>query len=85
MDINYRRIGLGEDLLEQILYASQTLGCLRIFLEVRKSNLTAISLYQKRGFKKLSIRKNYYKLDKSREDAIVMSKNIRNSWKNSFF
>ena len=73
------------DLLEQILYASQTLGCLRIFLEVRKSNLTAISLYQKRGFKKLSIRKNYYKLDKSREDAIVMSKNIRNSWKNLFF
>ena len=85
VDINYRRIGLGVDLLEQILYASQTLGCLRIFLEVRKSNLTAISLYQKRGFKKLSIRKNYYKLDKSREDAIVMSKNIRNSWKNLFF
>ncbi|VWL85167.1 GNAT family N-acetyltransferase [Oceanivirga miroungae] len=41
-----------------------------IFLEVREDNIAAIKLYEKKGFKKVSIRKNYYK-DKN---AIIMSR-----------
>ncbi len=40
------------------------------FLEVRVSNLKAINLYEKLGFKKYSIRKKYYLMPD--EDAIIM-------------
>lgn len=42
----------------------------RIFLEVRVSNVPAISLYQKMGFENLGIRKNFY--DHPKEDANIM-------------
>ena len=44
-----------------------------IFLEVKESNISAISLYLSFGFKKVSIRKKYY-ADGS--NAIVMQKEI---------
>ena len=74
---DFRQKGLGSDLLDKILLASESLGCLRTLLEARKSNNRAISLYLSKGFKKLSIRKGYYKLDQEREDAIVMVKNLK--------
>lgn len=43
-----------------------------ITLEVRKSNIPAINLYQKFGFEIVSIRKNYYK----DEDAYLMSRRL---------
>ena len=41
----------------------------KYFLEVRKSNLPAISLYKSIGFNEIYVRKDYYK--KPVEDAIV--------------
>jgi len=43
-------------------------------LEVRESNLPAISLYQKIGFKIISRRKDYYT---NHEDALYMYKELR--------
>lgn len=43
-----------------------------IFLEVRESNAPAIALYEKCGFERLSVRKNFY--SSPRENAIVMRK-----------
>ena len=43
-----------------------------IFLEVRESNIPAISLYEKFKFKKISIRKNFY--SNPNENAVVMKK-----------
>lgn len=43
-----------------------------ITLEVRKSNIPAINLYQKFGFEIVSVRKNYYK----DEDAYLMSRRL---------
>ena len=43
----------------------------KLFLEVRESNLPAISLYEKYGFIKISQRKKYYK---DGENADVMLK-----------
>jgi ribosomal-protein-alanine N-acetyltransferase len=40
-------------------------------LEVRPSNLPAISLYRKTGFREVGRRPGYY--DDTREDAIIMS------------
>lgn len=50
------------------------LGVNSIFLEVRVSNLPAINLYEKIGFKKINVRKKYYE---NTEDAIVMKKLLR--------
>ncbi len=46
----------------------------KIFLDVNSNNFAAINFYRKNGFKTDSIRKNYYQ--KSKEDAILMSKKI---------
>ncbi len=43
----------------------------QIILEVASKNLPAIKLYEKLGFKNISLRKNYYKDD----DAFVMEYN----------
>lgn len=45
-----------------------------IFLEVRESNLSAVGLYEKCGFEKLSVRKNFY--SNPRENAVIMVKNL---------
>lgn len=50
-----------------------------VLLEVRSSNVAAKELYKKFGFKEDVVRKDYYKNpDNTREDAIVMSLEIRN-------
>ena len=45
----------------------------RIFLEVSFENTQAINFYLKNGFKKIGIRKAYYKVNKQRKDALRLS------------
>ena len=45
-----------------------------IFLEVRESNTGAIALYEKCGFERISVRKNFY--TQPRENAVVMAKKL---------
>ena len=42
----------------------------KIFLEVSVENTQAINFYLKNGFKKIGIRKAYYKINKQRIDAL---------------
>ena len=42
----------------------------KIFLEVSVKNTQAINFYLKNGFKKIGIRKAYYKVNKNRVDAL---------------
>jgi len=42
----------------------------KIFLEVSAENTQAINFYLKNGFKKIGVRKAYYKGDKQRTDAL---------------
>jgi len=63
----YRKLGIGKLLLEEVLNVCDT-----IFLEVRTSNINAISLYEKYGFKVIDIRKKYYQ--NNDEDALVMKR-----------
>jgi ribosomal-protein-alanine N-acetyltransferase len=65
----YRRRGLARKLLDYIVKVCD--GCNELFLEVRESNLAAIALYDKIGFKVLGVRRSYYK---DGENALVMKK-----------
>ena len=67
----YRRRGIGEELLKRTLDLGQQLGATTAFLEVREGNLAAQSLYRKCGFLPVAIRSGYY--SEPREDAVVMS------------
>ena len=51
---------IGSSLLERLINKSNDAKLLNITLEVREDNKKAIYLYTKYGFKKVSIRKNYY-------------------------
>lgn len=64
----FRRMGLSKRLLGFVLSFMSEKGVEDIFLEVRRSNKSAISLYESFGFKVFYERKNYY-VD---EDALVM-------------
>ncbi len=69
----YRRRGLAQKLIME-LESRLPDDTESIFLEVRESNTPAITLYEKCGFERLSIRRNFYS-DPS-ENAIVMQKHI---------
>ena len=63
--------GLGNYLLTKMMELGLSKGIHHIWLEVRQSNTTARSLYEKFGFEEVGRRRNYY--TDNNEDAIVMS------------
>lgn len=65
----YRRKGIAGQLMKAYLTALPEITN-SIFLEVRESNFPAIGLYEKFGFEKISIRKNFYSFPD--ENAVVM-------------
>ncbi|RMA79521.1 ribosomal protein S18-alanine N-acetyltransferase [Umboniibacter marinipuniceus] len=72
VDLGHRRKGLAYKLIESAwsIFPNTTTQ----FLEVRESNTSAISLYEKLGFVEVGVRNNYYPCDrKGREDAIIMA------------
>ena len=73
---SYRRMGIADKLLEVLEDLSKKQGMCNIFLEVRKSNNGAQSLYESRGYNPIGMRKNFYR--NPDEDAILMQKIIIN-------
>lgn len=67
----YRRKGIGRELLSQVLSQGLLMGASTAFLEVRRGNGAAQSLYKTCGFRAIAVRPNYY--SEPREDAVVMS------------
>ena len=68
----YRRRGIAEALVNTLIQDLQKKGVVFLMLEVRKSNTSAIALYEKLGFVQVGIRKNYYR--KPKEDALILRK-----------
>lgn len=66
----YRKKGIAGRLLQQLLDEARKQGILSIYLEVRDSNVAAITLYKNAGFKEVGKRKNYY--EHPQEDARLM-------------
>jgi ribosomal-protein-alanine N-acetyltransferase len=73
---DFRRMGLSKRMLDFTLNFMREKGVEDIFLEVRRSNKAAISLYESFGFRVFYERKKYY-VD---EDALVMGLSLA-EWK----
>ncbi len=72
---DFRRQGIGSNLLLYTLQSAREEGAITSFLEVREGNMYAQEMYRKFGFVEDGRRKGYYK--DNGEDAILMSlKNI---------
>ena len=69
---DYRRQGIGEQLVLSLAHALKEKGSHCLTLEVRASNAPAIGLYEKLGFRQVGLRKNYYRNPK--EDALILRK-----------
>jgi len=72
VDGKYRRNGIGKALVQQLLKRLQERSVRSLTLEVRVSNLPAVSLYEALGFKIVGRRPNYYQ--KPKEDAFILRK-----------
>jgi len=66
---NTQRQGVGSKLLRHVIAEGQQHAMRDMFLEVRIGNSGAITLYERFGFKMLTVRKKYYT---DGEDALVM-------------
>ncbi|NBB94041.1 MAG: ribosomal protein S18-alanine N-acetyltransferase [Gammaproteobacteria bacterium] len=71
-----RREGLALLLLEHLVREAQLGSADRLFLEVRPSNVAAVALYERSGFRAIGRRPGYYPADEGREDAIVMVRHL---------
>ncbi|MBP1623262.1 MAG: Ribosomal-protein-S18p-alanine acetyltransferase [Acidobacteria bacterium] len=68
----YQRQGVGTELMETAYAEGIRRGCNRCFLEVRKSNQTAIQFYYSHNFRIAGTRLNYY--TDPVEDAWIMER-----------
>lgn len=87
VDNDYQSKGIGSKLFGYALIDLYKKGAKSAILEVRESNYGAIRFYYKFGFKKISIRKSYYK---NGDNALVFQKefeslfNFENKYLNEF-
>ena len=71
VDRNYRRTGIGAELVEYAIDIFKKCNIREIKLEVRVGNKGAREFYEKLGFKEKEIFKNYYE---DGEDAVIMKR-----------
>ena len=74
VDKGFRKQGIASMLIVGLEKVLQQNSIEKVFLEVRKSNLSAQNLYTKHGFNIISQRKNYYS---DGEDAVIMAKELK--------
>ncbi len=79
---DFKRKGYGSSLLDYLTKELIEKDIKTIFLEVRRGNFAAISLYSSLGYKEISVRKNYYTKNSNqlsrREDGIIMCLELSN-------
>lgn len=72
VDPDYRKRGIALLLVETLICRLREKDAVSLTLEVRASNVPAISLYEKLGFQQVGVRPNYYRNPK--ENAILYRK-----------
>lgn len=72
----FRKKHIGNLLIDSAITAAIEKGIVKIHLEVRKSNVAAISLYKKKGFRPIGVRKLYY--NNPSEDGDMMELSLGN-------
>jgi len=73
VDPNYRRQGIGREMLDQLITWAKMRKAPAIFLEVREGNVEASPLYESAGFEQISTRSNYYSIG---VNAVIMKKDL---------
>ncbi len=68
---DFRRLGIGEQVLRHVIEELRFKGVKLLTLEVRPSNQAALRLYKKLGFRMIAVRKGYYSYPP--EDAFVLA------------
>lgn len=68
---NHRRKGIAKSLIEHFIDIARKENLEFMTLEVRASNIAAISLYEYFGFTQVGVRKKYYE---NTEDALLLTK-----------
>jgi [ribosomal protein S18]-alanine N-acetyltransferase len=71
----WRRRGIGEVLVAEVIRRAEGQGVREVFLEVRPSNENARRLYERFGFSQVGRRRNYYQAPV--EDALVLRRPLR--------
>jgi ribosomal-protein-alanine N-acetyltransferase len=79
----YRRLGIGRRIMNELMDRARSRGAARMTLEVRRSNTGAQKLYEELGFVAKGIRKGYYA--DLKEDAIIMWKDDLGRQKNPWY
>ena len=70
----YQRQGWAHMMLDALAIWSRTEGAQWLWLEARASNLRAMQVYERHGYRRVGHRKAYYPAaNGQREDAVVMS------------
>ena len=67
---DHQRCGYGLRLMQRLLAVASDRSSRCVTLEVRRSNVAAIALYERLGFEHVAVRAGYYADD--HEDALVM-------------
>jgi ribosomal-protein-alanine N-acetyltransferase len=73
---HWQRQGKAKIFMDELAGVLRRRGCVQCLLEVRRSNLAAIGLYEKTGFVLSGVRPGYYPplgKDAPREDALLYS------------
>ena len=69
----YWNMGIGSVVMEELIKFGKVHGTIRnISLGVKASNYKAIKMYEKFGFKKIGVHKNYFNVNGSFDDEILM-------------
>ena len=69
-----RRRGVGRALLARVIDEMTEVGVRTVHLEVRESNLAALTLYESSGFRAVGRRRGYYR--EPVEDALLLRRDI---------
>ncbi len=80
---DFRRMGVAEAVMRQVLDQIKKAGANLVTLEVRPSNVAARSLYKKLDFEVLGVRENYY--HDPPEDALIMGKFLSQHYRNNSY
>jgi len=70
----YRRRGVGTQVVQWLEKVARTAGIMNIFVQVRKTNVSAIRFYETLGFHIIEEAAGYYQ---GRETCVIMCKGIR--------